>query len=201
MGKRWMDIERFLSWVLVEQRADKNLGVGLFEGERAAAGYVVGGNDSVTRVQNAAILGCQVSGGGGSSACHEDAETAVYLMMQILRGEDLALVVKYALRGSRPDWGAEGVRYEPVYRFSPARGRMVPKLHYDKNRRARFCYVSDVASRERVESERKTYATWHQALHRLYILYAAETGHFTEHAVTAFKVPAVPWHNQVAKGG
>lgn len=189
----WVSCERFIRWIYVDQQADRLRGVGLFEGERAAAGLEVSGRDSVIRCAEAGILGAIIGGSGrGSGDVHADAETGLSIMLARLTRAEAALVAKYAVRDEWPDWCEDGARYSPVYR-TDAKGRLVPKVIYDENRKPRFCPIEIKTGLARVESARRIYRRWHAAIWSAYMGFCEESERFTEYRVARPAADPEPW--------
>lgn len=198
---RAVDVLDLVTWVYREQRAHivDGRGIGLHEGERAAAGlgHTIQG-DSIARIVTNGVLGCQVDKlGYDMGELHPVAETVHGLLLRLHRGARAAgnLVVEHALRGEipagatlepqlQPAWKANGPRWQWVNVRRETDGATVGirwpaersfKMVYDDSRERMplYCPLDEDFGPDYVAAERRDYVAWHDALTLLVVECAA----------------------------
>lgn len=198
-------VEQLVAWAWQRECVGAVLGrgVGLMEGERAAAGIRWAGAsaDGVAAVERVGSLGCFIDGGGPVIAppVHPDAE-AVWEVVQGLPSRIArSLVVEHARAGDRPEW-YPGARVE--WRAERRGGR--DRLLWD-GRRCIGTMVECVVSVERADGSRVVRADvlpetigYRRDLYRLWWDALAEVGQgvarrLVAHRVEVVGAPREPW--------
>jgi hypothetical protein len=171
-----VDIETFLRWVYVAQKADVVVesGAGLYPIESEWAGdprKAISG-DGVCQVLDQVQLGTRVDGGSrGNGAIHSDALMAHLIVKQIASDRSdiqnawrMATVVEHARRGDRPDF-LPGVK--PLIRPAMTARRTV-KMRYDQRRNPVACELEVVVSAEYITFIRSLYTEWRFGVFQLF---------------------------------
>lgn len=178
-------------------------GIGMMEGERAAAGIRWAGAsaDGVAAVERVGSLGCFVDGGGPVIAppVHPDAERVWEVVQGLGSRIARSLVVEHARTGGRPEW-YPGARVE--WRAEKRGGR--DRLVWD-GRRCVGTFVECVVSVERGDGSRVVradvlpetigyrrglYGVWWDALAEVE---GAVRGRLVAHRVEGVGAPREPW--------
>lgn len=197
--KRAMTVKALLEWAYAVERVSVSGGSGLFEAERRAAGVRVPGRSMTGALADQAALGARVSGGGGLSCCHEDAELVDRVVHRWLDGDERALVVSHAKMRSEPDWmPAARHRLEPRRRFKRARSNdwvpeVVTEIDGRPGRVPAHCPIVERDSPETVARARAIYTQWRAALFVLHEALSGEGINLTGHTLIALFPHHAPW--------
>lgn len=168
--KQQINITDLLAWVYGKQLAHRVSvnAAGMHKLERIADGQIVinVSADGIMAVQRNGLLGTQIDGGGMSAmSLHPDAEY-VHEVVQRLGRLKAGLLIGYAIKETRPDWGQhKTVKLVPVYRDHNRRKAMV---RYNSNRKPHWCPVSIVNEWDDLEQMRAIYSAWADACHTLW---------------------------------
>jgi hypothetical protein len=197
--KRTVTVQAFLEWAYAVERVSMSGGGGLLEAERRAAGVVVPGRSMTGALADQATLGVRVSGGGGLSCCHEDAELADRVVYRWLEPGERALVVSHAKMRSAPDWmpGARH-RLEPRRKFNAGRtAQWRPEVvSYVEGRAGQvpaFCPVVERDAPETVARAREIYTRWRAALFVVHDALLTPGVTLSAHKLVSDFPPATPW--------
>jgi hypothetical protein len=197
-SRRPVDVEQLLVWAIRDQRA--YVGDPLPPGvELLPRGHSA---DGVYAVQRAAALGVRIDEFGAgrldASQVHPDAET-IGAMLARLDPPLQLLMLRHARNASRPDWlpGAVPLEVRPV--MVMRKGRMVPKVKYDRNRHPIGYEMETIDRRDEIRRARATYTRWHETLEVLAMALALP-GLLVERRATGPEAPARPWEQEPQNG-
>lgn len=186
-GVRRLDIQEFLAWVYLEQRADQVAKRSNEPPVKLSAG------SNMWALERYGTLGAMVDGGGqalvGGTAIHADAEAAHEAVLRLDRMV-IGLVIAHAKMMEVPDW-VPG--YAPRLVAKRNRRGKPEMLYQDEiyKKGARCCLlVCEPMEYESVHFMRVAYGRWWDALASLV---AGGLGEMVEHEVTGPKVAREPW--------
>jgi hypothetical protein len=199
--KRQVTVQALLEWAYAVERvsASGGDGAGLLEAERRAAGVVVPGRSMTGALADQAALGVRVSGGGGLSCCHDDAELVDRVVSRWLEPGERALVVTYARSRSVPDWmPAARHRWEPRRKFNAGRtGQWKPEVVTFVEGRVgqvpAYCPIVERDAPETVGRARAIYAQWRAALFVVHDALVRDGVTLTAHTLVQGFPPSTPW--------
>jgi hypothetical protein len=161
-----IEVEQLVAWALRDQKADRDVAVGLHGIEAEVAGYHRYGRstDGCAALADIEHMGCRIDRGGAvvSAPVHP----AAWAVVDELRGiEGADLVLRYGRVAGRPPWQAPERWYRPVVwikigvegqaeRLGPGRSPMVTR-------------VIPTMTREDLRQLRADYVLWWDALDQL----------------------------------
>ncbi|MDH2325993.1 hypothetical protein QCN27_03840 [Cereibacter sp. SYSU M97828] len=201
-AKKPVSIQRLLEWAFRRERVQLELPKA--EEAMIGAGYGIG---SSLRLIRRAELGCRIDG-GGSSPCHEDAETVAAILSHlsdVYGGHRFAAqMAEWARMGITPDWmpGAQPKVVPAIIEPSAKGGRPTRSVvagidAYDVDGRlveyeVRVCPITWSPSPSQIAAARREYMRWRLALREVR-LNLVTSGMLRAHELTDAMPPQEPW--------
>lgn len=195
-GKKWVSVQQILEWAF--RREKVSLELPRAEEAMIGAGYGVGSSQRLVQFKE---IGCFVDG-GGSSACHEDAETVAALLGGLpddLGGRRFAIqIAEWARMGVTPDWmpGAYP-RIIPAAFHTNRHGEHAASVALEPDvsgweGRSRACPITYLPTRQQIDMARRTYVQWRSALRDLRANLSSSRM-LRAHELTGILPPMAPW--------
>lgn len=184
--RQTIDIEAFMHWVMIDQRAEQMLGRCAGPSFRSGA----------TWVDEVCTLGASISGGMHFSGdVHPDAELGL-LTLARLRSVDpvcYTLARHHAICGSRPDWmpGARATMIPVLHDKGRQKGK--PRMILDRSGHVIGCEVQVGLAQAVIDKARGIYELWHAGLG--WLCTELSESDLQRYRVTGPAAPRRPWES------
>jgi hypothetical protein len=197
---RLVDVVELVNWVYAEQRAHlvDGHGIGLHEGERAAAGLRHNVRSAHAQFERILQLGCRIDRHGHDAGdLHPVAEAVNELVGSMLSAR--AMIINFASRGSIPDGFDFEMKLGPSWKVEAkydAQGTPRPgsfHMAYDKNKHPAYCLLAYDHGPDYQRELRAEYVSWHDALSELVVLCCKHRARLGGLMVTGPKLLRGPW--------
>lgn len=161
-----IDVEQLAVWALRDQKADRDVAVGLHGIEAEVAGYVRFGRstDGCAALADIEHMGCRIDRGGAAvaDAVHPAAWAVVDELREIDGGD---LVLRYGRVAGRPPWRAPERWYRPVVWIRIGIEGQAERL--GRGRSPMVTRVIPTMTRDELRQRRADYVLWWEALDQL----------------------------------